>query len=160
MLIGLFVNQVIKATSPLLSMMISYFVLQRRYAAKLIATVIVIAAGAMAAVPFKDPSVTPLGIGLVTIATLASSTKPVVGELLMSGGSKPKLAPAGALANPSSTPGVGVASAALGEAARGTDLPLLLRPPCAPAHLPAAPNPQDPPVHLSPLLLVQTPLLR
>jgi drug/metabolite transporter (DMT)-like permease len=94
MLIGLFVNQVIKATSPLLSMIISYFILQRRYAAKLIATVIVIAAGAMAAVPFKDPSVTPLGIGLVTIATLASSTKPVVGELLMSGGSKPKLAPA------------------------------------------------------------------
>lgn len=94
MLIGLFVNQVIKATSPLLSMIISYFILQRRYQWKLIVTVIVIAGGAMAAVPFKDPSVTALGIALVSIATVASSTKPVVGELLMSAGSKPKLAPA------------------------------------------------------------------
>ena len=55
-----------------------------------------IAIGAVAAVPFKDPSVTVLGVVLVCVATLASSLKPVVGELLMTASQKPKLAPAGA----------------------------------------------------------------
>ena len=55
----------------------------RRYGPKLIVSVIFIAIGAVAAVPFKDPSVTVLGVVLVCVATLASSLKPVVGELLM-----------------------------------------------------------------------------
>merc|ERR1712028_191176 len=66
MLIGLFVNQVIKALSPMIVM----------------------------AVPFKDPSVTVLGVVLVGTATVASSLKPVVGELLMTSSDKPKLDPA------------------------------------------------------------------
>jgi len=94
MLIGLFVNQVIKALSPLIVMCMSYFLLQRRYGPKLIVSVIFIAIGAVAAVPFKDPSVTVLGVVLVCVATLASSLKPVVGELLMTASQKPKLAPA------------------------------------------------------------------
>ena len=94
MLIGLFVNQVIKALSPMIVMGMSYFVLKRRYGPKLIASVIFIAVGAVMAVPFKDPSVTVLGIVLVGTATLASSLKPVVGELLMTSSDKPKLAPA------------------------------------------------------------------
>merc|ERR1712166_574202 len=83
MLLGLFVNQVIKALSPMIVMGMSYFVLKRRYGPKLIASVIFIAIGAVMAVPFKDPSVTVLGIVLVGTATIASSLKPVVGELLM-----------------------------------------------------------------------------
>jgi len=94
MLIGLFVNQVIKALSPMLVMCMSYFVLKRRYGAMIIVSVIFIAIGAMMAVPFKDPSVTVLGIVLVGTATVASSLKPVVGELLMTSSDKPKLAPA------------------------------------------------------------------
>jgi len=94
MLIGLFVNQVIKALSPMIVMAMSYFVLQRRYGPKLIASVIFIAIGAVMAVPFKDPSVTVLGVVLVAVATVASSLKPVVGELLMTASDKPKLAPA------------------------------------------------------------------
>ena len=95
MLIGLFVNQIIKALSPMLVMGMSYFVLQRRYGPKLIVSVIFIAIGAMMAVPFKDPTVTALGVVLVAVATVASSLKPVVGELLMTASTKPKLAPAG-----------------------------------------------------------------
>ena len=94
MLIGLFVNQIIKALSPMIVMAMSYFVLRRRYGATLIISVVFIAIGAMMAVPFKDPSVTVLGIVLVGTATLASSLKPVVGELLMTSSDKPKLAPA------------------------------------------------------------------
>jgi len=94
MLIGLFVNQVIKALSPMIVMGMSYFVLKRRYGPKLIASVIFIAIGAVMAVPFKDPSVTVLGVVLVGTATVASSLKPVVGELLMTSSDKPKLAPA------------------------------------------------------------------
>merc|ERR1712216_379729 len=95
MLIGLFVNQIIKALSPMIVMAMSYFVLQRRYGPKLMLSVVFIAIGAMMAVPFKDPSVTVLGVVLVTVATVASSLKPVVGELLMTASDKPKLAPAG-----------------------------------------------------------------
>ena len=94
MLIGLFVNQIIKALSPMIVMAMSYFVLKRRYGAKLITSVVFIAIGAVMAVPFKDPSVTVLGIVLVGLATMASSLKPVVGELLMTSSDKPKLAPA------------------------------------------------------------------
>ena len=94
MLIGLFVNQIIKALSPMIVMAMSYFVLKRRYGAKLITSVVFIAIGAVMAVPFKDPSVTVLGIVLVGTATLASSLKPVVGELLMTSSDKPKLDPA------------------------------------------------------------------
>merc|ERR1719201_3271344 len=75
-------------------MAMSYFVLRRRYGATLIISVVFIAIGAMMAVPFKDPSVTVLGIVLVGTATVASSLKPVVGELLMTASDKPKLAPA------------------------------------------------------------------
>ena len=91
-----FLAQVIKALSPMIVMAMSYFVLQRRYGPKLIASVIFIAIGAVMAVPFKDPSVTVLGVVLVAVATVASSLKPVVGELLMTASDKPKLAPAGA----------------------------------------------------------------
>ena len=94
MLLGLFVNQIIKALSPMIVMAMSYFVLKRRYGATLIISVVFIAIGAMMAVPFKDPSVTVLGIVLVGTATLASSLKPVVGELLMTSSDKPKLDPA------------------------------------------------------------------
>ena len=94
MLLGLFVNQIIKALSPMIVMAMSYFVLRRRYGATLIISVVFIAIGAMMAVPFKDPSVTVLGIVLVGTATLASSLKPVVGELLMTSSDKPKLDPA------------------------------------------------------------------
>merc|ERR1711865_604124 len=94
MLLGLFVNQVIKALSPMIVMCMSYFILKRRYGAMLIVSVIFIAVGAMMAVPFKDPSVTVLGIVLVGTATLASSLKPVVGELLMTSSDKAKLDPA------------------------------------------------------------------
>ena len=94
MLIGLFVNQIIKALSPMIVMAMSYFVLKRRYGAKLITSVVFIAIGAVMAVPFKDPSVTVLGIVLVGLATMASSLNPVVGELLMTSSDKPKLAPA------------------------------------------------------------------
>ena len=94
MLLGLFVNQIIKALSPMIVMGMSYFILKRRYGAMIIVSVIFIAFGAMLAVPFKDPSVTVLGIVLVGTATLASSLKPVVGELLMTSSDKPKLAPA------------------------------------------------------------------
>ena len=94
MLLGLFVNQIIKALSPMIVMVMSYFVLRRRYGATLITSVVFIAIGAVMAVPFKDPSVTVLGIVLVGLATLASSLKPVVGELLMTSSDKPKLDPA------------------------------------------------------------------
>jgi len=94
MLLGLFVNQIIKALSPMIVMGMSYFILRRRYGAMIIVSVIFIAVGAMLAVPFKDPSVTVLGIVLVGTATLASSLKPVVGELLMTSSDKPKLDPA------------------------------------------------------------------
>ena len=94
MKIGLFVNQVIKALSPLLSMLFSFLILKRKYSLQLIASVIFIAVGAGLSVPFKDPSFSVVGVVLVLVATFASSLKPVVGELLMSVSDKPKLAPA------------------------------------------------------------------
>ena len=94
MKIGLFVNQVVKSLSPLLSMAFSFFILKRRYTPQLIVVVILIAIGAGLSVPFKDPSFSVFGIVLVLVATFASSLKPVVGELLMSVSDKPKLAPA------------------------------------------------------------------
>jgi drug/metabolite transporter (DMT)-like permease len=94
MIIGLFVNQIIKALAPLLSMIFSAIILKRTYEKKIIASVVVIAIAAGFAVPFKDPSVTVLGVLFVSVATFASSAKPVVGELLMSVSDKPKLAPA------------------------------------------------------------------
>ena len=94
MIIGLFVNQVIKALAPLLSMIFSHLILKKTYTKQMIAAVIVIAIGAGMAVPFGDASVTVLGVVLVTVATVASSTKPVVGELLINFTDKPRLAPA------------------------------------------------------------------
>ena len=94
MIIGLFVNQVIKALAPLLSMIFSHLILKKTYTKQMIAAVIVIAIGAGMAVPFGDASVTVLGVVLVTVATVASSTKPVVGELLINFTEKPRLAPA------------------------------------------------------------------
>ena len=49
MLLGLFVNQVIKALSPMIVMGMSYFVLKRRYGPMIIVSVIFIAIGAMLA---------------------------------------------------------------------------------------------------------------
>lgn len=92
-IIGLFINQIIKALSPFIVMLISVFILGRTYSTKLIVSVVVIAAAAMCAVPFSDPSCSVLGIALVGAATLASSTKPVVGELLMKDSAKPALEP-------------------------------------------------------------------
>lgn len=94
MLIGLFVNQVVKALAPLISMCCSFLILKRRYDKTIIATVIIIAISAGFSVPFKDPSFEYVGLALVVVATLASATKPVVGELIMTGSEKPKLPPA------------------------------------------------------------------
>jgi len=94
MLIGLFVNQVVKALAPLISMVCSFLLLKRRYEWKIIVIVLLIAGSACAAVPFKDPAFSYLGLFLVCIATLASATKPVVGEMLMTATEKPKLSPA------------------------------------------------------------------
>merc|ERR1719240_1982383 len=75
-------------------MIFSAIILKRTYEKKIIVSVVVIAIAAGFAVPFKDPSVTVLGVLFVSVATFASSAKPVVGELLMSVSDKPKLAPA------------------------------------------------------------------
>ena len=73
--LSLFVNQILKANAPLMTMVTSFLILRRTYAWKIIVCVLFIAVGAAFAVPFGSGNVTVVGIVLVIIATLASSTK-------------------------------------------------------------------------------------
>jgi drug/metabolite transporter (DMT)-like permease len=93
-IIGLFVNQIIKATAPLPTMLMSCIAERKSYSWQVVTATLVLVAGAIMAVPRSDPTVTPLGIVLVFVATAASSIKPVFGAVLMAGGEKPKLKPA------------------------------------------------------------------
>lgn len=93
-IIGLFVNQIIKATAPLPTMLMSCIAEKKSYSWQVVTATLVLVAGAIMAVPRSDPTVTPLGIILVFVATFASSIKPVFGAVLMAGGEKEKLKPA------------------------------------------------------------------
>lgn len=93
-IIGLFVNQIIKATAPLPTMLMSCIAEKKSYSWQVVTATLVLVLGAIMAVPRSDPSVTTLGIVLVFVATAASSIKPVFGAVLMTGGSLPKLKPA------------------------------------------------------------------
>jgi len=93
-LVSLFLNLIIKAAGPLVGMIASNIVLKRTYSKAMVASVVVLAMSAALSVPYGEGSSTMIGILLALIATVASSTKPVVGELLMSEFSKlPKLTP-------------------------------------------------------------------
>ena len=93
-LVSLFLNLTIKAASPLVGMIASNIVLKRTYSIPMIVSVVVLALSAALSVPYGDGTSTMIGILLALIATVAASTKPVVGELLMSELSKlPKLTP-------------------------------------------------------------------
>lgn len=95
MFVSVFVNQVIKATAPGVAMTSSFFIMGRRYALGLIAAVGLLCVSAIGAVPQgkSGEQSSLVGIVLVIIATLASATKPVIGELLMTSSTKPKLDP-------------------------------------------------------------------
>jgi drug/metabolite transporter (DMT)-like permease len=93
-MIGLFVNQVLKALSPIFTMLSSYYLLNRTYSCKIIWCVLFVTFSAVAAIPLEDFTASPLGIVLVLISTVVASIKPVIAELVMVATSKPKLEPA------------------------------------------------------------------
>ena len=73
MYISLTLNQIFKATTPLPTMVLGYFIERRRYVWPMVLTVLILLAGAVLAVPFDSPDATPYGLVLVCISTLSTA---------------------------------------------------------------------------------------
>jgi len=86
-LISLFLNQVIRATGPLPTMVFSSLIEGKRYSWPMALTCTAIVAGTILAIPFDDNGTTTSAAGLiiVIISTLAASFKPVVVSMVMQG---------------------------------------------------------------------------
>jgi len=95
-LISLFLNQVIKATAPMPTMLFSVLFEGKRYGWKLIISCAVIVGGTILAVPMgcSSEDVDLSGVVIVMISTLAASLKPVIMSVVMQGTpERPKLPP-------------------------------------------------------------------
>ena len=101
-LVSLFVNQVIKSSSPMPTIVFEHLLTGKRFSIAVITSVVCICVGAVLAPWFKVSQVNQsggeassvLGILSVIVAMLASSLKPVVAMVMMSGTKdRPKLEP-------------------------------------------------------------------
>ena len=98
-LVSLFINQVIKASSPLPTMVFEALLARKRFSLAMVVTVLVICVGCVLAPFFKlshsaSDGNSALGVLAVLVAMLASSLKPVVGMIYMQGTPKrPSLSP-------------------------------------------------------------------
>lgn len=82
--ISLTLNQIFKATTPLPTMILGYFIDRRRYVWPMVVTVLVLLVGAVLAVPFDSPDAAPYGLVLVSISTLSTAACISVKARLMS----------------------------------------------------------------------------
>jgi drug/metabolite transporter (DMT)-like permease len=90
-LVSLFVNQVIKGTTPLITVPASMVLEKKRYPWYVIASVVVLVGGAVLSLDWSGGGDTPnqlLGIMLIVIAAFATAIKPVCAAVMMSGESK------------------------------------------------------------------------
>lgn len=94
-LISLFLNQVIKATGPLPTLVFSVLFEGKRYGLGLVLSCFAIVAGTVLSIPMSGSSDTSVaGVIVVIISTLAASLKPVIMSLVMKGTpERPKLPP-------------------------------------------------------------------
>ncbi|KAL1527583.1 hypothetical protein AB1Y20_008970 [Prymnesium parvum] len=95
-LISLFLNQVIKATGPLPTMVFSFIMEHKTYTAYSILACILIVLGTVLSIPLtsKGPQTSVVGVVVVIISTVAASLKPVALSLVFKGlKDKPKLEP-------------------------------------------------------------------
>lgn len=91
--IGLSVNQIVKACTPLPTMLLSCFIEQKRYSIPVMASVAALVASACGAIPYGDPTATPIGLVLVIISAVAIAAKISLSALLMSKTAGPGFAP-------------------------------------------------------------------
>ena len=90
-LVSLFVNQVIKGTTPLITVPASMVLEKKRYPWYVIASVVVLVSGAVLSLDWSGGGDTPnqlLGIMLIVIAAFATALKPVWAAVMMTGESK------------------------------------------------------------------------
>jgi len=98
-MVSLFVNQVIKAQMPLLTMLFSIVRANKKYSAPVIATVVCCIVGSVLANAdsFLKPQTTPTslnGVIICIVGLVASALRPVISMIAMEGSAdKPKLAP-------------------------------------------------------------------
>merc|ERR1719217_995868 len=98
MYVSLFVNQVIKASQPMPTVVFEMIIAKKTFGWAIIASTVMVCVGAGLAPYYQivhdhKPSTT-LGIVAVTIATLVTALKPVLAMVMMAGSdSKPKLSP-------------------------------------------------------------------
>jgi len=95
-IVSLFLNQVIKATGPMPTMLFSFLIESKTYGWDVILSCVMIVAGTILAIPMGDGGnpTTFGGFLLVAISTLAASLKPVIMAIAMKGTpERPKLPP-------------------------------------------------------------------
>ena len=99
-LVSLFVNQIIKASSPVPTIVLEGLLAKRRYTLGIVLSVLAICVGSAMAPYYKirhsDMQSTALGVVACVVSMLASSLKPVVAMVIMSDRAtteRPKLAP-------------------------------------------------------------------
>lgn len=95
-LISLFLNQVIKATGPLPTMVFSFLLEGRTYSWGMLISCGLIVAGTILAVPFSSsgPQTSVAGVVVVIISTIFACLKPVIMSIVMKGTpDRPKLEP-------------------------------------------------------------------
>mmetsp|Transcript_26168 Transcript_26168/g.64860 ORF Transcript_26168/g.64860 Transcript_26168/m.64860 type:complete len:366 (-) Transcript_26168:136-1233(-) len=95
-LISLFLNQVIKATGPLPTMIFSFLLEQKTYSLMAVVSCVLIVVGTILSIPLsgKGPSTSVVGVVVVIISTFAASLKPVIMSLVFKGlKEKPRLEP-------------------------------------------------------------------
>jgi len=92
-MVSLFLNQVIKATGPLPTMIFSFLMERKTYGLGMILATLLIVAGTILAVPLGGSGTTSgAGVIIVIVSTLAASLKPVIMSLVMKGTpERPKL---------------------------------------------------------------------
>jgi len=95
-LISLFLNQVIKATGPLPTMLFCYLLEKKTYGLPMILSCAAIVGATILAVPISGggPPTSGVGVVIVIISTLAATLKPVIMGMVMKGTpERPKLPP-------------------------------------------------------------------
>ena len=91
--VGLSVNQLLKCTSPLPVMLLSFIILQTKYAYKEIACVTLIVASAILAVPMGEWKSSTAGILMIFGSVLTAAVRNVLAALLMTNAREKGLTP-------------------------------------------------------------------
>lgn len=71
--IGVTLNQIIKATMPMPTMVFGYVIERKTYSWQMIAAVVLLVCGAALAVPLSSPDATPYGLVMAAISTVAAA---------------------------------------------------------------------------------------